>query len=126
MHVWVLLCPPELQREPWRVAVESRLMGSDMVLAGVSRESHRRYTSVVTGVLSDVQQPRLSVLDLAEPFFDDRGQSVVGSPSVSWFADRHHLSVEGVRKFVVPTLKALVGRLRCGEGRQEGSLSEGD
>lgn len=115
-QLWILREVPYQERTPRQRGIDAQSSGSPIDLAGTSRTEHEARVQVFDSIIRDLDDPRIHVVDLAEPFFGEDGRSRVGSGRDSWYFDDDHVSPCGAQQVLAPAIGEVLDRIAASCG----------
>lgn len=105
--LWILLEVPYQEQTPQRRAIDSLHRGTQIDHVGVDLATHSQKQSRIRELFR-TYAPLANVIDLASPFFGDDGFSRTGTGATRWYDDHTHISPEGVRAVLTPTIDHML------------------
>jgi peptidoglycan/LPS O-acetylase OafA/YrhL len=104
----VLLEVPTQDATPQQRAVQASLAGTKPGPRGITREEHDRSKGPSNRQIVSAAGPSATVVDLAEPFFDESGTSITTAEGISWYSDDDHINSDGARAVLQQTIDQLL------------------
>jgi len=116
--LWLLLEVPYQPAAARHGILSVQWGGGEPSFKGVDRAAHARRVGPVREFLAGCASPRLRVVDLAEPLFDDDGISRVGADGRFWYDDHNHVNTTAAHGVLSSAVRAMLEVIAADCGRR--------